>query len=82
MSTDLHARVDNAIARVTASRAAAEVLAEIATTHVLVPREMAERAVDAFGELSLEADAMERNKTAAEWMALGNELFAIMEEQS
>ena len=38
MSVDLHARVDNAIARVTARKAAAEVLAEINRDHVILPR--------------------------------------------
>ena len=50
MSADLHARVDNAIARVTASKAAAEVLAEIGTTHVLIPRKLVERAAKAKRE--------------------------------
>ena len=58
MSADLHARVDNAIARVTASRAAAEVLAEIQTTHrickpadvtVVALGDLIARAVDATG---------------------------------
>ena len=49
MSSDLRARVASAIARVTASKAADEVLAEIAKTHVLVPRSLAERAAQARG---------------------------------
>lgn len=39
MSSDLRARVANVIARVTASKAADEVLAEIQRDHVIVPRE-------------------------------------------
>lgn len=48
-STDLSDRIDAAIARVKASRAADEVLTEIATTHVLVPKSLAERAAQARG---------------------------------
>ena len=42
--TDLHDRIAHAINRVTAAKAADEVLAEIGRTHVLVPRELCERA--------------------------------------
>lgn len=49
---DLHARIDAAIARVKASRAADEVLNEIAKTHVLVPRPLAERAAEAFDSIA------------------------------
>lgn len=42
--TDLRDRIDHAINRVTAAKAADEVLAEIGRTHVLVPRELCERA--------------------------------------
>lgn len=38
---DLRTRIDAAIARVKASRAADEVLAEIASTHVLIDRDEA-----------------------------------------
>ena len=42
--TDLRDRIDHAINRVTAAKAAEEVLAEIAKTHRLVPRELCEQA--------------------------------------
>lgn len=48
--TDLRSRIDAAIARVTASRAADEVLAEIARTHTLVPNEVYELLVSFYRE--------------------------------
>ena len=49
MSADLHARVDNAIARVTARKAAAEVLAEINRDHVILPREVVTTYLESLG---------------------------------
>jgi hypothetical protein len=58
--SDLRDRIADAIARVTASKAADEVIAEIRKTHVLVPRSLCERAastkepgVSAFRERSM-----------------------------
>ena len=67
MSADLHARVDNAIARVKATRAADEVLAEIGTTHILMDRDEA---------MHLYHVLMAANKTMA-----ARKLFDLLEEQ-
>lgn len=46
--TDLRTRIEAAIARVTLSKAAEEVMAEIARTHTLVPNDEYERLVACY----------------------------------
>ena len=67
MQGDMIDRIDNAIARVKASRAAAEVMAEIETTHVLVPRSLVRRAAEAQGFNGRFDREVVSNELAAYW---------------
>ena len=75
--TDLRDRIDHAINRVTAAKAAEEVLAEIAKTHRLVPRELCEQAganLKIYGRSSYHHG--ELLAELAEYATLGDERIA------